>query len=154
MTENKYQHTIQHTVLRNFWPMALEKPTRGKPVKERERVFIKLLGKNQTFIYSQNPTYLNPVGCLIFCANAALISVQCPFPKTMPNQQQTQPGFLCRMRNILPSIFVPKTAENPYSMDSIKWCHTASKIMPVLSANFMPKTALENCAKSVLYGLQ
>ena len=32
-------HAIQHTVLRNFWPMALEKPTRGKLVKERE-IFI------------------------------------------------------------------------------------------------------------------
>ena len=32
-------HTIQHTVLRKFWPIALEKPTRGKPVSERE-IFI------------------------------------------------------------------------------------------------------------------
>ena len=29
-------HAIQHTVLRFFWPMALEKPTRGKLVRERE----------------------------------------------------------------------------------------------------------------------
>ena len=68
-------HAIQHTVLRNVWPMALEKPTRRKPVRERESCIISW-GKNQTFIYSQNPTYLNPVGCLVFCANDASISVQ------------------------------------------------------------------------------
>ena len=34
-------HAIQHTVLKNFWPMALEKPTRGKPVREREIFIIK-----------------------------------------------------------------------------------------------------------------
>ena len=40
---------------------ALEKPPRGKPVRERERVFIMLQDKNQTLIFTvKNPTYLNP----------------------------------------------------------------------------------------------
>ena len=33
-------HAIQHTVLRNFWPMALEKPTCGIPVSESIFIFL------------------------------------------------------------------------------------------------------------------
>ena len=58
---------------------ALEKPPRGKPVRERE--FIISSGKIQTVFYSQNTTYLNQrkspsrlprvlcKGCLDFHAN-------------------------------------------------------------------------------------
>ena len=67
--------------------MALEKPTRGKPVREREFI-IMLQDKNQTLIFTvKNPTYLNPeiwpADCLGFRAFAASISVQ-TFSKNVP----------------------------------------------------------------------
>ena len=59
--------------------MALEKPTRGKQVRERESILF-LQDKNQKYFYSNKPTYLNPendpADCLGFCAFATSISVQ------------------------------------------------------------------------------
>ena len=67
--------------------MALEKPTRGKPVRERESLLL-ASGKNQTLIFTvKNPTYLNPeiwpADCLGFRAFAASISVQ-NFSENLP----------------------------------------------------------------------
>ena len=63
--------------------MALEKPTRGKPVRERESLLL-ASGKNQTLIFTvKNPTYLNPEICLGFRAIF--------FSKNVPKPAATQP---------------------------------------------------------------
>ena len=155
-------HAIWHTVLRIFLPMALEKPTRGKPVRERESFFIMLLGKNQTFIYSQNPTYLNPTGCLVFCANAATISLQYFSRKQCRNSSNLQPRFLCRKRKFMPSICVHTLQENHTVRTTLnavvqssktvprKCCQQPRKMCLFFPSIFVPKMCLGNCAKNYI----
>ena len=78
---------------------ALEKPPWGKPVKERDFI-IMLQEKNQTFIYSQKPTYLNPVKWLSklprFLCKAVSFSVQVLLEKRAWKTQQSLPSILCQ----------------------------------------------------------
>ena len=94
-------HTIQHTVLINFWPMALEKPTRGKPVKERELYYSSGKKSDNPFTV-KNTSYLNLAGCLVFCANVASIFVQPLFENSAKIAAKPQPRFLCRNLKNLP----------------------------------------------------
>ena len=126
---NAHSFNTHYSEIFGQWPW---KNPQGENQSKKESFIIMLQEKSDIRLKSKS-TYLNPTGCLVFRANAASISVPYLFSKTVPNQQQPQPRFLCRMRNILLSIFVPKTAENPYSTDSIKnlnvVVHT-SKTMP------------------------
>ena len=67
LQKDKYQHAIQHTEHKYFQPMALEKPTREKRVKERDFTIRKFTAKLRNF-----KTNLSQPGrenfCLVFCA--------------------------------------------------------------------------------------
>ena len=52
---NAHHEIFRHN---NFWQLAQEKPTRGKPIR-RERVLL-LLGNLQQNLEIFRPTYLNP----------------------------------------------------------------------------------------------
>ena len=89
---------------------ALEKPPRGKPVRERER-FYYASGKNQTFIYSQKPTYLNPVKWLSklprFLCKCCLVFHASPSWKTcLKNLARSALNFCAKQQLMLPSISV------------------------------------------------
>ena len=119
--------SIQHIVLRNFWSMALEKPTREKPVREREGVLLILQEKIRQSFYSQNTTYLDPAGCLVFRANAASISVLASSRKQCRNDSKSQSSISVQEWQNSALENCSKTAAKPYCTDSIKCFCTASK---------------------------
>ena len=84
---------FNHAVLRNFWPMALEKPTRGRPVRQRESFYY---FNNMNSKYSRSTTYL----CCIKCTQTfSHFLCQSSFSKFVPNKTlktvQSSPRFLC-----------------------------------------------------------
>ena len=114
---------FKHTVLRIFSQMALEKLTRGKPVRERESLLFLRIKIRHEFIV-KNPTYLNtkiwPVSCLGFCAR--LSQFLCNFSsrkmcqnnsfiltsKTVPECLETRVVRTVINAAVRPSISVPQ----------------------------------------------
>ena len=68
--------------------MTLEKPTRGKPVRDGESLLLASGKKSDINFYSQKSTYLNSEICLGFRAIF--------FSKNVPKPAATQPRFLCQ----------------------------------------------------------
>ena len=90
------KHAIQHTVHRNFWPMALEKPTRGKLFRKRES-FYYASGKNQTFVYSKKsnlsqPRKMTQQSVSVFVLFFASISMQILLGKCARNISKNLPS--------------------------------------------------------------
>ena len=119
MAENGINANSFHTQYSEIFGQWPWKNPQGENQSERVYYFFKI------DIHLQSKSNLSqPADCLIFCAYAASISVQSFSRKTCQKPATTQPRYLCRMSKIMPLIFVPISAENPYSTDSIKYCCT------------------------------
>ena len=136
-------HAIQNTVLKKFWPMALEKPTRGEPIRDRESFIISSEKKSHIHLQSNSnlsqPSRLPRFPCKSCPDFRAIFS-----RKQCRNNSITQPRFLCitSRKSIQSSKIVP---EKPV-------CNLEIHVCPFL--DFCAQIFLENSAKSVLYDLQ
>ena len=110
---------------------ALEKPPRGKPVRERERDFIMLQQKKIRHSYPvQNSTYLNQqtVSFLVHMLPQFLcISF---LEKRAKNSSKSQPRFLCRRRN---------SALDFCAQNSRKICTVRTAINAPYNSKLVPK---------------
>ena len=97
-------HAIQHTVIRNFWPMALEKPTREKPVRERDFIIRKFIANLRNF-----QTNLSQPGrenfCLVFHAkqkksNSDYFSIFCLNFRAVVRTIPYEPRNPCPKKNL------------------------------------------------------
>ena len=153
--------------------MALEKPPRGKPVREREILLFLQDKKSDIHFYSQKSNLSQPRNltsrlswfpcfcCLDFCANL--------LGKRAKNISKSQPRFLCRRRKIRPRFSCPeqqkKRTVRTSLNDAVLLENCAWKVQKT-ALKFVPVIHLENYAEkvqsvqtvrtsiSVLYGLE